>query len=483
MLQFPLAMPRTRVQYVCSECGYSAPRWMGQCPECGAWNTLQEEAVAPARPASSARAPARPTPTAVHAQPIAHLSETAETRLPTGIDEFDRVLGGGVVPGSLILLGGEPGIGKSTLLLQAAHGLAQHGVVVYLTGEESLRQLQMRARRLHTLAPNLRAVAAAELETVLSVLHAEQPAVAVIDSVQTLYTASLDNPPGTVSQIRACAAALQQIAKEQEIALLLIGHVTKEGAIAGPKVLEHLVDVVLYFEGDPQGLFRVLRASKNRFGATDEIGVFDMQSEGLVAVPNPSERLLAERAADAPGSVVFPLLEGSRAMLVEIQALTTPSFLNTPRRVITGLGYERVSLVLAVMEKRLGMRMLSHDVFVNAAGGVRVFEPAADLAVLIAVASAMRNTPLRPDLVVFGEVGLGGEVRGVPRLEARLQEAARLGFQHAIVPRSNLQRPHDRLPLSALPARTVQEAVGLALGARREPRRRDESSPFEDAEP
>ncbi len=469
-------MPKTRVQYVCTQCGYTTPRWMGQCPECGAWNTLQEETVAPARPAS-ARAANRPAPI-VHAQPIASLSETLETRLPTGIDEFDRVLGGGVVPGSLILLGGEPGIGKSTLLLQAAQGLVQHGKVLYITGEESLRQLQMRARRLHTLSPNLQAAAAAELETVLGLLHTEQPVVAVVDSIQTLYTAQIDNPPGTVSQIRACAAALQQVAKEQEIALFLIGHVTKEGAIAGPKVLEHLVDVVLYFEGDPQGLFRVLRASKNRFGATDEVGMFEMQSEGLVPVPNPSERLLAERAVDAPGSVVFPLLEGSRAMLVEIQALTTPSFLNNPRRVITGLSYERVSLILAVMEKRLGFRMLSHDVFVNAAGGVRLFEPAADLAVLIAVASAMRNRPLRSNMVVFGEVGLGGEVRGVPRLEARLQEAARLGFQYAIAPRSNLQRPHERLPLTTMPARTAQEALGLALGSPRE-REPESESPFD----
>jgi DNA repair protein RadA/Sms len=453
---------------------------MGQCPECGAWNTLQEEVLAPSPRLSAGRAAPPPT-TVVAAQPLGALSETAETRLPTGIHEFDRVLGGGVVPGSLLLLGGEPGIGKSTLLLQAAQGLSQHGTVLYLTGEESLRQLQMRARRLRTLSPNLHAAATAELEAALHLLRTEQPVVAVIDSIQTLYTTTVDNPPGTVSQIRACAAALQQVAKEQEIVLFLIGHVTKEGAIAGPKVLEHLVDVVLYFEGDPQGLFRVLRATKNRFGATDEVGVFDMHSEGLVPVPNPSERLLAERATDVPGSVVFPLLEGSRAMLVEIQALTTPSFLNTPRRVITGLSYERVSLILAVMEKRLGFRMLSHDVFVNVAGGVRVFEPAADLAVLVAVASAMRNRPLRPDLVVFGEVGLGGEVRGAPRLEARLQEAARLGFKHAIVPRSNLQRPHERLPLTALPARTAQEAVGLALGAERDRRtpEPDAESPFD----
>lgn len=450
---------------------------MGQCPECGAWNTLQEETVAPARVTATRPAKSTPTPT-VHAQPIAALGELVEARLPTGIEEFDRVLGGGVVPGSLILLGGEPGIGKSTLLLQAAQGLTRHGKVLYITGEESLRQLQIRARRLRTLSPNLRAAATADLDAALGLLLTEQPRVAVIDSIQTLYSSQIDNPPGTVSQIRACATALQQVAKEQEIALFLIGHVTKEGAIAGPKVLEHLVDVVLYFEGDPQGLFRILRATKNRFGATDEVGVFDMQAEGLVAVPNPSERLLAERAVDVPGSVVFPLLEGSRAILVEIQALTTPSFLNTPRRVITGLSYERVSLVLAVLEKRLGFRMLSHDVFVNVAGGVRVCEPAADLAVLVAVASAMRNRALRSDLVVFGEVGLGGEVRGVPRLETRLQEAARLGFRYAIVPRSNLQRPHERLPLTALPARTAQEAVGLALGSSREEATEPES-PFD----
>jgi len=474
-------MPRVRSQYVCTACGYATPRWMGQCPECGAWNTLQEEVIAPARSASvQERARPRST-TAIQAQPLVGLSDAVETRLPTGIDEFDRVLGGGVVLGSLILLGGEPGVGKSTLLLQAAQGLTQHGTVLYLTGEESLRQLQMRAQRLRTLSPNLHAAATAELETILHLIQTKQPAVAILDSVQTLYTTQIDNPPGTIAQVRACATALQQLAKEQEVALFLIGHVTKEGAIAGPKVLEHLVDVVLYFEGDPQGLFRVLRATKNRFGATDEVGVFDMQPQGLMPVPNPSERLLAERATDVPGSVVFPLLEGSRAMLVEIQALATPSFLNTPRRVITGLSYERVSLILAVMEKRLGFRMLSHDVFVNAAGGVRVFEPAADLAVLIAVASAMRNRPLRPDLVVFGEVGLGGEVRSVPRLESRLQEAARLGFRNAIVPRGNLQRPHERLPLTALPARTAQEAVGLALGTEQKPRTAepDEESPFD----
>ncbi|MDW8051534.1 MAG: DNA repair protein RadA [Armatimonadota bacterium] len=471
-------MPKARVHYVCTACGYATPRWMGQCPECGAWNTLQEEVVVAPRPAAL-RVSARASSAKAAALPITALEESHEIRLSTGIEELDRVLGGGVVPGSLILLGGEPGVGKSTLMLQAAQGLSRHGKVLYLTGEESLRQLQLRARRLRTLSPNLRVAATAELDAVLELLQSEQPAAAVIDSIQALYSAQVENPPGTVSQIRVCATALQQVAKEQEIAVFLIGHVTKEGAIAGPKVLEHLVDVVLYFEGDPQGLFRVLRATKNRFGATDEVGVFDMQPEGLVAVPNPSERLLAERAAEVPGSVVFPSLEGSRAILVEIQALTTPSFLNTPRRVITGLSYERVSLVLAVMEKRLGFRMLSHDVFVNVAGGVRVYEPAVDLAVLVAVASAMRNRALRADLVVFGEVGLGGEVRSVPRLETRLQEAARLGFRYAIVPRGNLQRPHERLPMSALPVRTAQEAVNLALSHEQRTTSEESESPFE----
>ncbi len=470
-------MPKARVQYICSECGYTTPRWMGQCPECGAWNTLTEEVQRPT-PTPRQRTGVSPTQS-LQATPITELKESDETRLPTGIEEFDRVLGGGVVPGSLTLVGGEPGIGKSTLLLQVANALAERGRILYITGEESVRQVQMRARRLGTLHPNLRIASGAELEAIVPLVETEQPLLAVIDSIQTLYSSTIDSPPGTVSQVRTCTTVLQRLAKEHEIAMMLIGHVTKEGAIAGPKVLEHLVDTVLYFEGDPQGLFRILRATKNRFGATDEIGVFDMRSEGLVAVPNPSERLLAERLENTPGSVVFPALEGSRALLVEIQALTTPSFLNNPRRVINGLSYDRVSLILAVMEKRLGYRLIRHDVFVNVAGGLRVFEPASDLAVLVAVASAMRNRPIRSDLVVFGEVGLGGEVRGVPRMEARLLESARLGFRYAIVPQSNLQRPHERLPMTALPARTVSEAIGLALGTAQESAEPEEDdSPF-----
>ncbi|CUU00937.1 MAG: DNA repair protein RadA [Fimbriimonadales bacterium] len=471
-------MPRVRTHYVCSVCGYTTPRWVGRCSECGEWNTLQEETQNVVKHAPK-RGGSTQVVAPVRAYTIEDLPTETETRLPTGIAEFDRVLGGGVVPGSLTLIGGEPGIGKSTLMLQVANALAKHGTVLYITGEESLRQVRMRAVRLHATHPNLKVATGAELEPILSLLETEQPLCAIIDSIQTLYTPQLEGIAGTVSQIRTCAGALQRLAKEHEIALFLIGHVTKEGALAGPKVLEHLVDTVLYFEGDPQGLFRILRATKNRFGATDEIGVFDMRPEGLVAVPNPSERLLAERAEGAPGSVVFPALEGSRALLMEIQALTTPSFLNNPRRVITGLSYERVSLVLAVMEKRLGFRMIQHDVFVNVAGGMRVMEPAADLAILVAVASAMRNQPVRPDLVLFGEVGLGGEVRGVPHMEARLQEAARLGFRYALVPQSNLQRPHERLPLTTLPVRTAQEAIRMALQSQPEAEEPEEDdSPF-----
>lgn len=457
-------MPKIRTQYICSECGYITPRWVGRCPECGAWNTLQEETVSTVK-LTPKRGGREQTITPLRAYAITELPDESEARLPTTIAEFDRVLGGGVVPGSITLIGGEPGIGKSTLMLQVAHALASRGTVLYITGEESLRQVRMRALRLGATHPDLKIAVGAELPPIVSLLSAEQPLCAIIDSIQTLYTPEIEAIAGTVSQIRACAGALQRVAKEQEIALFLIGHVTKEGALAGPKVLEHLVDTVLYFEGDPQGLFRILRATKNRFGATDEIGVFDMRPEGLVGVPNPSERLLAERAEGTPGSVVFPALEGSRALLMEIQALTTPSFLNNPRRVITGLTYERVSLVLAVMEKRLGFRMIQHDVFVNVAGGMRVSEPSADLAVLVAVASAMRNRPVRPDLVLFGEVGLGGEVRGVPHMEARLQESARLGFRYALVPKSNLQRPHGRLPLTALPVRTANEAIQMALAS------------------
>lgn len=463
-------MPKLTTHYVCSNCGHTTPKWVGKCPACSEWNTMQEEVLMPAA-GSGTKAAARRAKAGVAtpAKSITTVETHSEPRLKTGLDEFDRVLGGGVVRGSIVLVGGEPGVGKSTLLTQVADQLAHTGTVLYISGEESSRQIRLRADRLGLTHPkkthvqNLKVATETELENVLALLQVEQPVAAVIDSVQTLYTESLDSSPGTVTQIRTCATALQRSAKENEIATFLIGHVTKEGSIAGPKVLEHLVDTVLYFEGDLQGAFRVLRSTKNRFGATDEIGVFDMRSEGLVPVPNPSEVLLAERSENAPGSVVFPTLEGSRSLLVEVQALATPSFLNSPRRVITGLSYDRVSLVLAVMEKRLGYRLATHDVFVNVAGGMRVMEPASDLTVLIAVGSVMRDSPVLPGLVVFGEVGLGGEVRSVPRLEARLREAARMGFKHALVPKGSLQQAHKSLPMTAIPVRHVREALDAAL--------------------
>ncbi|MCW5934217.1 MAG: DNA repair protein RadA [Fimbriimonadia bacterium] len=460
-------MAKISTRYVCSQCAYATPKWVGKCPHCGAWDTFQEEVVLPKESASAKSG----LKSAVRPSVAKHLTEIEsrdEPRLPTHIEEFDRVLGGGVVKGSIVLVGGEPGVGKSTLMMQAADALARSGKTLYVSGEESARQIKLRADRLgipkqgaeHT---ELKLAIETELENTLAILEIEQPKAAIIDSIQSLYTSALDSAPGSVTQIRACATALQRIAKEQEIAVLLVGHVTKEGSIAGPKVLEHLVDTVLYFEGDLQGAFRILRSTKNRFGSTDEVGVFDMRSDGLIPVPNPSELLLAERSDNAPGSVIFPALEGSRSLLMEVQALTTPSFLNSPRRVITGLSFDRTNLVLAVMEKRLGFRMATHDVFVNVAGGMRVMEPAADLAILVATASVMRDKSVLEHTVVFGEVGLAGEVRGVPRLEARLREAARMGFQRALAPKSSLQAARGKLPLTVMPVKHVKEAIEIAL--------------------
>lgn len=460
-------MAKISTRYVCSQCAYATPKWVGKCPQCGAWDTFQEEVVLP-KESASAKSGLKSAVRPGVAKRLTEIESRDEPRLQTHIEEFDRVLGGGVVKGSIVLVGGEPGVGKSTLMMQAADALAQSGTTLYVSGEESARQIKLRADRLGIPKPGaehaeLKLAIETELENALAILEIEQPKAAIIDSIQSLYTSALDSAPGSVTQIRACATALQRIAKEQEIAVLLVGHVTKEGSIAGPKVLEHLVDTVLYFEGDLQGAFRILRSTKNRFGSTDEVGVFDMRSDGLIPVPNPSELLLAERSDNAPGSVIFPALEGSRSLLMEVQALTTPSFLNSPRRVITGLSFDRTNLVLAVMEKRLGFRMATHDVFVNVAGGMRVMEPAADLAILVATASVMRDKPVLEHTVVFGEVGLAGEVRGVPRLEARLREAARMGFQRALAPKSSLQAARGKLPLTVMPVKHVKEAIEIAL--------------------
>jgi DNA repair protein RadA/Sms len=386
-------------------------------------------------------------------------------RLSTGIAELDRVLGGGIVPGSLVLLGGDPGVGKSTLLTQVADLLSHERVVLYVSGEESAHQIKLRAKRLGVMGANLYVLAETSLEAILAHIDRLQPVLVVVDSVQTTQTSQMESAPGTVAQVRACGVALQRAAKEQGVAVFLVGHVTKEGALAGPKALEHLVDTVLTFEGDPHLNYRILRATKNRFGSTDEIALFEMREQGLVAVQNPSEWLLSERATHSPGSVVTAIMEGTRPLLVEIQALVTRSYLSQPRRQVTGLDYHRVNMVLAVLEKRAGMRLSDKDVFVNAAGGMYVREPAADLAVALAVVSSLKDKPLPPDMVVFGEVGLAGEVRSVIHTEQRVREAARLGFSRVLLARRDAKLLRARgMEITLDGTYTVRDAVGVVEG-------------------
>ncbi len=429
-----VATGKARTVHTCQQCGHQEPRWLGRCPDCGAWGSLVvEQVAAPSRGAGRGAGAPAPRP----AVPITEVPAALVDRLLTGLGEFDRVLGAGLVPGSLVLVGGEPGVGKSTLLLQTCAGLCRRGArVLYVSGEESLDQLRRRGARVGGLTERLYLAAETSLEAAVEQVERVRPAVLVVDSVQAVASDELEAPPGTLSQVRHVADRLRQVAKAQAIATLLIGHVTKEGTLAGPKALEHLVDAVIAFEGDPHGRYRILRATKNRFGSTDEIGVFQMAGEGLREVPNPSASFLAERPMGTPGSAVTASLEGSRPILVEVQALVGGSGVAMPRRVSTGLDAQRVAMLLAVIEKRLGLPLGGCDVFLNVAGGLRVSEPAADLGVVAAVLSSYRDRPLDPGRVFFGEVGLTGEIRGVPQADRRLQEAARLGFTGAVVPPS-----------------------------------------------
>jgi DNA repair protein RadA/Sms len=454
-------MARDRSVYRCQECGLAAPK-SGTCPDCarvGTYVQLVEERAAPARGGS------RPGVTSTRPQPIGEIRVDGDGhRTASGMAELDRVLGGGVVTGSLVLIGGDPGIGKSTLLLQVSGQLAQRaGPVLYVSGEESAGQVKLRADRLGAPPGGLYFVAETDLTTVEAHVAALQPKVLIVDSIQTVFLPGLESAPGSVSQVRECGARLMALAKGRGIATFLVGHVTKEGAIAGPRVLEHLVDTVLYFEGGPHHAYRVLRAVKNRFGSTNEIGVFEMGDRGLTEVRNPSGFFLAERPKDAAGSVVVASLEGTRPLLVEIQALVTPAGFGTPRRTVLGADYNRVCLLLAVLEKRVGFPLQSQDAFVNVAGGARVSEPAADLGVILAAASSYLDRPLRGDLVVVGEVGLAGEVRAVTGLEARLKEAAALGFTAAVVPQSSLTGRGGQ-GLDAQGVGSVEEAVKVLLG-------------------
>jgi DNA repair protein RadA/Sms len=441
-------MAKPKTVYSCSECGGQSPKWQGQCPHCGAWNTLTEATLAPASANPRFQAWADTASTVQFLSDV----ETAEVpRTPSGIDELDRVLGGGIVRGAVILLGGDPGIGKSTLLLQALATMGERSKVLYVSGEESPQQIALRASRLTVDPSRVRLLAEIRLETVLETLKREAPDVAVIDSIQTLYTDLVTSAPGSVSQVRECAAQLTRLAKQTGTTILLVGHVTKEGAIAGPRVLEHIVDTVLYFEGDAHSSYRMIRAIKNRFGAANELGVFAMTERGLKGVSNPSAIFLSSYRDDVSGSCVLVTQEGSRPLLVEVQALVDDAHGFQPKRLTVGLEQNRLSLLLAVMHRHAGVACFDQDVFLNAVGGVKIGEPAADLAVVLAMVSSHRNQPLPEKLVVFGEVGLSGEVRPVARGQERLKEAAKLGFTRAIVPTANRPRqPIDGLEIIAV---------------------------------
>jgi DNA repair protein RadA/Sms len=432
---------------------------MGKCPDCGQWDTLVEETRLLQGPYGGVPKISTPQSEPV---PLDSIRLESENRLLTQLKEFDRVLGGGVVPGTLVLIGGDPGIGKSTLMLQVLYGLACAGhQSLYVSGEESIRQLRMRSKRLSTVSPDMLVVSEVSLESVLAMLESTKPDVMVIDSIQTMYNSDLTSAPGTVSQVREATVRLMLAAKKTGTPIFLVGHVTKDGAIAGPKLLEHMVDTVLYFEGDRNHVFRILRTVKNRFGSTNEIGVFEMKEKGLDEVANPSAVFLSERPAHTPGSVVTASMEGTRPILVELQALASSTNFGTPRRTILGLDQNRVALLAAVMEKKLGMHLMGHDIFMNVAGGVKVDEPAVDMAIVSAVASSFLDKPIPDGTVVIGEVGLTGEVRAISHIETRVAEAKKMGFARCLVPETNLKRITEMDGIALAGIKTVSEGIEI----------------------
>jgi DNA repair protein RadA/Sms len=448
-----------KTTFLCQACGYQSSGWLGRCPDCGRWNSMKEERVADPvqeRRPRSLKESLHPQPT-----PIAAIEAVGENRTSTGIGEFDRVLGGGVVPGSVMLIGGDPGIGKTTLLLQALSGLVSKAErVLYVSGEESPRQMKMRGQRLGVEDPRLYILAETSLEQIFKSVQDLQPAALVVDSIQTVYTEQITSAPGSISQVQEVAGQLMWFAKQSGVPVFIIGHVTKEGAIAGPRLLEHIVDTVLYFEGDKGHAYRILRAVKNRFGSANEIGVFEMKDGGLAEVANPSELFLAERLQKTAGSVVVSSLEGSRPILIELQALVTTTGYAMPKRMANGIEINRLSLLLAVMEKRLGLHLAGQDIYMNVVGGMRIDEPAIDLGIVTAVTSSLRDRPIDPATIVIGEVGLGGEVRAISQAELRLREAMKLGFRRCLMPAGNVEKlvhPADGIDLVAI--REVGEAL------------------------
>jgi len=451
-------MAKPKSIYACTECGGQVLKWQGQCPHCQAWNTLVESIAEAAPTANRFSVIAEPG----KLQRLSEVEAREESRIPSGIPEFDRVLGGGLVAGAVVLIGGDPGIGKSTLLLQSLAEVGAARKVLYVSGEESPQQIALRAKRLGADTRHVHVLPEINLEKIQSVLAAEKPEIAVIDSIQTLYSGALQSAPGSVAQVRECAAQLTRIAKSAGITIVFVGHVTKEGALAGPRVLEHMVDTVLYFEGDTHSSFRLIRAFKNRYGAVNELGVFAMTDKGLKGVSNPSALFLSQHGGEVAGSCVMVTQEGTRPLLVEVQALVDDAHAPNPRRLSVGLEQNRLALLLAVLHRHAGIACFDQDVFVNAVGGVRITEPAADLAVLMAIVSSLRNKPLPAKLVVFGEVGLAGEVRPVQRGQERLREAAKLGFTQALIPKAN----KPRQPVAGLEIFAVDRVEGAVARVR-----------------
>lgn len=454
-------MPKQKSFYVCQECGYESIGWMGKCPSCNQWNTFVEEIQ---EPKSKSRSGA--VSTNVKPVNINDIEADTEERYLTGIKEMDRVLGGGIVKGSLILVGGDPGIGKSTLLLQICDKIKTNAKILYVSGEESINQIKLRADRLNVRNPNLLMLSETNFKVIQALSETERPDLIVIDSIQTMFNDELPSAPGSVSQVREITSGLMRIAKTLNIAIIIVGHVTKEGAIAGPRVLEHMVDTVLYFEGERHLSYRILRAVKNRFGSTNEIGIFEMRDVGLVEVENPSSMLLSERTESVPGSVAVATLEGTRPMLIEIQALVCPTSFGMPRRMATGLDYNRITLLMAVLEKRVGMQLHNYDAYVNVVGGLKIDEPACDLGVVTAIASSFRNIPVDMDTVLIGEVGLTGEVRAVSQIDKRIREAVRIGFKNCVVPAGNMKvikQMKDINNINVKFVENVQEALNIIL--------------------